>query len=344
VSIRSAVEARTLNALLALPEGVQRRLGGRPDVQDGEPLAADLQLMLRLQRLARKRGLVSQPPLEVSRRDMLENARVVGGRQPIGAVRDLEVAGLPARHYLPSDPVDPSGAGPLLLFFHGGGFLNGDLESHDAPCRVLAEESGVPVLAVEYRCGPETAFPGAFDDAEAAHRWVVDNADSLGADPARLGVAGDSAGGNIAAWTAIAAARAGTPLAWQLLLYPCTDPRRTTKSLQLFEEGYYLTRDFMDHVNDVYLPTATERDDERVQLLATELPQGLAAAYVVTAGFDPLRDEGETYAQRLADAGVAVEVQRFPDQIHGFLNIVGVGSSSRAAVLEIAQHVRKALG
>lgn len=343
MSIRSAIEARTLNALLALPEGVQRRLGGRPDVRDGEPLAADLQLMLRLQRLARKQGLVSQPPLEQSRRDMLENTKVVGGRQPIGAVRDLEVAGLPARHYLPSSPA-VAGAGPLLLFFHGGGFLNGDIESHDAPCRVLAEESGVPVLAIEYRCGPEAAFPAAFDDAVAAHRWVVDNAEALDADPARLGVAGDSAGGNIAAATAIAAARAGTPLAWQLLVYPCTDPRRATKSLELFGEGYYLTRDFMDHVNDIYLPTAAERDDERVRLVAAELPQGLAAAYVVTAGFDPLRDEGETYAQRLADAGVVVEVQRFPDQIHGFLNIVGVGSSSRAAVLEIAQHVRKALG
>lgn len=343
MSIRSAVEARTLSALLALPEHVQRRLGGRPDVRDGEPLAADLQLMLRLQRLARKQGLVSKPPLEKSRRDMLENTRVVGGRQPIGSVRELEVAGLPARHYVPTSPAATSGPGPLLLFFHGGGFLNGDLESHDAPCRVLAEESGVPVLAVEYRCGPEAAFPSAFDDAVAAHRWVVDNADALDADSTRLGVAGDSAGGNIAAWTAIVAARAGTPLAWQLLVYPCTDPRRATTSLELFGEGYYLTRDFMDHVNDIYLPTDAERDDERVQLLRTELPRGLAAAYVVTAGFDPLRDEGETYAGRLADAGVAVELQRFPDQIHGFLNIVGVGSSSRAAVLEIAEHVRKAL-
>lgn len=344
MSIRSAVEARTLATLLSLPERVQRTLGGRPVVLDGEPLAADLQLMLRLQRAARKQGLAGQQPLAEGRREMLENAKLAGGRQPIGAVRDLEVAGLPARHYLPSSPVVPSGPGPLLLFFHGGGFLYGDLDSHDAPCRVLAEQSGVPVLAVDYRIGPEGAFPAAFDDAVAAHRWVVDNPDAVGADPSRLGVAGDSAGGNIAAWVAIDAARAGTPLAWQLLVYPCADPYRATASSELFADGFYLSRAFMDHANATYLPTPAERDDERVNLLATEVPAGLAAAYVVTAGFDPLRDEGEAYARRLSDAGVPVELQRFPDQIHGFLNIVGVGRSSRAGVEEIAEHLRKALG
>lgn len=344
MSLRTVAETRTLELLMGLPERVQRLLGGRPVVRDGEPLAADVQLMLRLQRLAREQGLSGQPPLEKGRRDMLNNARMAGGRQRIGAVRDLEVAGLPARHYVPSSPLVETGPGPLLLFFHGGGFVYGDLDSHDAPCRLLAEESGVPVIAVDYRVGPEGAFPAAFDDTVAAHRWVVDNAGSLGVDPERIGVAGDSAGGNLAAWTAIAAAREGTPLAWQLLIYPCTDPRRATKSLELFGEGFYLSRDFMEHVNDLYLPTAAERDDERVSLLVTEVPQGLAPAYVVTAGFDPLRDEGESYAHRLSDAGVPVELQRFPDQIHGFLNIVGVGRSSRAGVLEITEHVRKALG
>ncbi len=173
---------------------------------------------------------------------------------------------------------------------------------------------------------------------------MVDHAAELGVDPPRIGVGGDSAGGNLAAWLAIRAARSDVPLAWQLLVYPCTDPRRDTESHRLFGEGFYLTRDFIERVNDIFLPTDEDRDDERVRLLAAELPAGLAPAYVVTAGFDPLRDEGEAYARRLADAGVPVELQRFDDQIHGFLNIVGVGRSSRAAVDVVADRLKDALG
>ncbi|WP_408898092.1 alpha/beta hydrolase [Nocardioides sp. R1-1] len=339
MSIRSAVESRALATLMGLPPQAQRLISGRPLVLDGQTLAPDLQVMLRLQRLARKSDLAGTS-LVKGRTDMRENAVLVGGRQPIGSIRDLAVADLPARLYVPSRP---SGSG-LLVFFHGGGFLYGDLVSHDAPCRLLAEESGVRVLAVEYRVGPEAAFPAAFDDAEAALRWVHEHAEELGADPARIGVAGDSAGGNIAAWTAIVAARTGLPLAFQLLVYPCVDNARDTESLRLFGEGLYLTAESMAWFNETYLPRPEDKADERTRLLDVDLPAGLAPAHVVTAGFDPLRDEGEDYARRLADAGVDVELRRYVDQIHGFLNILGVGRSSRAAVREIAGRLRAALG
>lgn len=343
MNVRTTVETLALRSLMGLPEPVQRVLGGRGAVLDGQTLAPDLRLMLRLQQIAR-RGDLGAEEIAAGRAAMRANAAIVGGDQPIGAVRELTVAGLPARHYLPHGARSASRPEPVLVFFHGGGFLYGDLDSHDAPCRLLAEESGVPVLAVEYGVGPESPFPGGFDDAVAAVRWVLEHADELGVDPARVGVAGDSAGGNIAAWTAIAAAREGLPLAFQLLIYPCTDPDRQTESLRLFGQGHYLTAEAIAMFNEIYLPTDQARADERVNLLDIVLPDGLAPAHVVTAGFDPLRDEGESYAARLSEAGVEVDVRRYDDQIHGFLNIVGAGRSSRAAVIEIAARLRAALG
>ena len=343
MNLRTTLEAGALTTLLGLPVAVQRALNRRPLVLDGQTLAPDIQLMLALQRLAR-RGDLGGESLAAGRAAMKANARLAAGVQPIGAVRDLVVAGRPARHYLPSG-VRAAGNGepgtPLLLFFHGGGFLYGDLDTHDAPCRVLAEHSGVPVLSVAYGLGPEDAFPTAFDDGEAALRWVHEHAGELGVDPSRIGVGGDSAGGNIAAWTAIAAARDGIPLAFQLLVYPCTDVDRETESLRLFGEGLYLTASSMEMFTATYLPTPEGRADERVNLLDIALPAGLAPAYVATAGFDPLRDEGEAYARRMAEAGTTVEMRRFADQIHGFLNIVGVGRTSRAAVGEIAGGLRE---
>ncbi|WP_307856004.1 alpha/beta hydrolase [Nocardioides faecalis] len=342
MNLLSSVESRGLRALMGLPDPVLRRLAGKPVVLDGQTLAPDLQLLLRLQRLLRKRGM-EVAELEQGRRDLRDSAVLVGGDQPIGAVRQLEVAGLPARHYLPR-AASGSGAGPLLLFFHGGGFVYGDLDSHDAPCRLLAERSGVPVLSVEYGVGPERAFPGAFDDAEAALGWVLAHADDLGVDPARIAVGGDSAGGQISAWVAIAAARAGIPLAWQLLFYPATHATRDTESLRLFAEDFYLTAEYIAWVTELYLPTAADRDDERMQLVSVEVPDGLAPAYVVTAGFDPLRDEGEQYARHLEAAGVAVELRRCPTQVHGFLNMAGVVRSSRADVLVAADRLGEVLG
>ncbi|WP_395657278.1 alpha/beta hydrolase [Nocardioides sp.] len=338
MSLRERVETFFLRALLALPERVQRWLAGRPVVRDGQTLAVDTQLALRLQRLTRKPGAETMPIPE-GRQAILEHARLTAGHQPIGAVRHLTVAARPARLYVPTGA---PAVGPLLLFFHGGGFLYGDLDSHDAPCRFLAERSGVRVLAVDYRLAPEHPFPAAYDDALAAHRWLVEHATEVGADPARLAVGGDSAGGNLAAGVAVEAARAGLPLAFQLLVYPATDGVRETASAASFAEGFYLTRAFMDLANAEY-GAGVDLRDPRYSPRYADLPAGLAPALVVTAGFDPLRDEGEAYARQLVDAGVPVELRRFPDQIHGFFNIVGVGRSSRAANAAIAARLRAAL-
>jgi acetyl esterase len=177
----------------------------------------------------------------------------------------------------------------------------------------------------------------------AAYRWVVEHVADFGGDPTRLAVGGDSAGGNLAALVALAAAREGLPLAFQLLVYPGTDASRRYESKRLFGRDLYLTEDFMDQVMDWYVPDRADRADPRVSPLLDDIPPGLAPAYVATAGFDPLRDEGEAYARKLADAGVEVELRRFADQIHGFLSVVGVGRSAKAASAEVAARLAAAL-
>ena len=326
---------------MGLPERVQRVLAGRRVVRDGQTLAPDVQMMLWMQKLAREPGPETLP-VEEGRRAVLRQSAMVGGAQPVGAVRDLPTGGRPARLYVPSGDRAQS-PGPLLVFFHGGGWVYGDLDSHDAPCRFLAERAGVRVLSVDYRLAPEHPFPAAYDDCLAAYRWVVDHASELGADPGRLAVGGDSAGGCLAATTALAAAEDGLPVAAQMLIYPGTDMRGGTESRAMFGDGFYLTTEFIDLARSLYVPDPNTHDDPRVSPLVAKLPVGLAPAYVVTAGFDPLRDEGEAYARKLAEAGVEVELRRFPDQIHGFLNVVGVGRSSRAAMAEIAVKLRAAL-
>lgn len=336
--LRTKLERLGLAAAMALPERAQRVLAGRPVRVDGNQLATDVQLMLRMQRLAGLPG-AEEVPVAEGREVVRATAAHTAGDQPIGSVRSLVVADLPARLYVPTGA---PAVGPLLVFFHGGGFWCGDLESHDGPCRFLAETAGVRVLAVDYRLAPEHPFPAACDDATAAYAWTVEHAGELGADPARLGVGGDSAGGNLAAGVAIEAARHGWPCAVQLLVYPATQSRRQTRSFELFSEGFYLTRGFMDRADQTYSP-GVPADEPRLSPMHAELPDGLAPALVYTAGFDPLRDEGEAYAERLRAAGVDVDLTRFGDQIHGFLNIVGVGRTSRAANHRIARDLAASL-
>lgn len=341
MNLRTTVERSLLSTMLGLPEPVQRRLAGPPVVIDGQRLATDTQLLLRLQKLSGKKGAETMPVPE-GRVALKEHTALPGGDQPIGQVRDLVAAGLPARLYTP-EALTTDRQSPLLVFFHGGGFMYGDLDTHDAPCRFLAERAGVKVLAIDYRLAPEHPFPAAFDDSVAAFEWAAEHAADLGCDPERIAVGGDSAGGNLAAVVAIEAARASLPCVFQLLVYPCTDCTRPGASPRLFGEGFYLTKAFMDLANDCYLGTATDPRDPRVSPLFADLPEGLAPAFVATAGFDPLRDEGEEYAAKLAAAGVPVEVKRYADQIHGFFNVVGVGRTSRAAVGEIAAKLKAAL-
>jgi acetyl esterase len=338
------VEPAALRALLGLPTPVQRALAGRPVTLDGQRLDTETQWMLRLRRLLREPAAETLPTAQ-ARAAILRQCRLVGGVQPVGETRDLQLPGadgpVPARLYVPCSRVGDARPAPLLFFVHGGGLMYGDLDSHDPLCRFLAERADVRVLSLDYRLAPEHPFPAAVDDCWASFRWLAEHAEELGADPDRLAVGGDSAGGYLGAVTAILAAGAGIPVRFQLLVYPVTNMAERSDSRRLFGEGFFLTTAFMDLAEASYLSETDDRRDPRVSVHFTEeLPAGLAPAFVATAGFDPLRDEGEAYARLLADAGVGVEMKRYPGFIHGFANIVGVGRSNRAAVAEIAAKLK----
>ena len=340
----SRVESGLLRAVMGLPTPVVRTLAGRPVLVDGQVLDPETQLLLRLERLTREPPIATLP-IEQGRRAMRRQTRLAGGRQPIGAVRDLEVptpAGpMPARLYVPTGSTGPS---PLLVFLHGGGMVYGDLDTHDPVCRFLAERAGVRVLALDYRLAPEHRYPAAVDDCWAGYQWAVEHADELGVDPDRVAVGGDSAGGTLSAVVAIRAAQAGVPCAFQLLVYPATNFVDVSESRQMFNRDYYLDQTFLDLAIESYLGPDTDRADPDVSVQLTEkIPDNLAPALIVTAGYDPLRDEGETYARTLAEAGVRVELHRYPGFIHGFFNVVGVGRSTRAAVAEIAAKLKAGL-
>ena len=340
-------EPAVFRALLGLPPVVQRRLAGRPVIVEGQVLDPETQWMLRLKDLLREPGAETLPVAQ-ARRAIVRQSRLVGGRQPIGETRDLTVPGadepVPARLYVPRSRAGSGAPGPMLFFVHGGGMMYGDLDSHDAVCRFLAERADVRVLSVDYRLAPEHPFPAAVDDCWASYQWVSEHAAELGADPQRIAVGGDSAGGYLSAVVAILAAQAGVPVRYQLLVYPVTNMADKSESRRTFGEGFILTTAFMDLAERSYLRPEQDRRDPKVSVYFTEkVPEDLAPAYVVTAGFDPLRDEGEAYARLLADNGVPVEMKRYPGFIHGFFNLVGVGRSSRAAVAEIAARLKAAV-
>jgi acetyl esterase len=253
-------------------------------------------------------------------------------------VRELTIEGatgpLRARHYA---PVGTGSAEPLLVFFHGGGFVLGDLDTHDAPCRLLCRHAPMHVLAVDYRLAPEHPFPAAIEDAVAAFHWAALHAEQLGADAARVCVGGDSAGGNLTAVLAQQVRRTGGPTpAAQLLVYPNLDSSLGSRSAELFASGFVLdTKDrrwFTRH----YVPDGVDRADPRLSPLRVADVSGLCPAYIVTAGFDPLRDEAEAYASKLVEAGVHAILRRHEGFVHGFLNMVGVSPASRAIAIEIA--------
>lgn len=344
-SVDRWVKARGVRAAMGLPPTLQRVMTLRATKVDGQRLAPEIQIMLCLRRLAREPA-VEDHPVEEGRALMLTQARMVAGDQPIGAVRHLRVPGpagpMPARLYRPSGRLGHENV-PTMLFLHGGGWVYGDLDSHDAVCRFLAERARIQMLAVEYRLAPQAPFPAAVEDAIAAYRWLTEHTDEVGADPERLAVGGDSAGGNLAAVVAIEAARRGWALRHQMLVYPATDFVERRASRDLFGEGFYLTDRFMDQAEEWYCGDHDRSDPRLSPFRTAELPAGMAPALVVTAAFDPLRDEGEAYANKLREAGVEVELIRFDGLIHGFFNMVGAGRATRAAVQQIAAKVAEAL-
>lgn len=256
----------------------------------------------------------------------------------ITEIRNLEAPGphgpIPLRLY--RDGPDPAPRS-VLVFFHGGGWVIGDLDTHDVVCRQLARKTGAAIIAVDYRMGPEEKFPAAVDDAIAATAWIAKNAATLNVDAGRLAVGGDSAGGNLATVVAIDARDLhGPAIALQALIYPSTLIDSTAESQHLFAEGYGLNSAMMAYFRAHYLASKADRADWRASPMLAKSFANLPPALIITAGFDPLRDDGETYAVRLAQAGVPVTLKRFPGQIHGFLLMGRIIPQAADAIEDIA--------
>ena len=278
-------------------------------------------------------------------------AAVVGFRdlmcaeEPVAKVEDRTVPGpagdIPVRVY---SPAADRGL-PVLLYFHGGGWVIGTLDLVDPLCRALANRAGCVVVSVDYRMAPEHRYPAAAEDCYAATRWVADHAAELGGDPARVAVAGDSAGGNLAAVVSLMAkARGGPSLAYQLLIYPVTNHDLSTPSYEQNADGYVLTRDSMIWFWGHYLADESDGKEPFASPLQAEDLSGLPPATVITAGYDPLRDEGDAYAHRLEEAGVAVRHRPFPGMIHGFCWMAGAVEQGMVAIEQSAADLRQAFG
>jgi acetyl esterase len=266
--------------------------------------------------------------------------------QPVAQVRELTADGphgpIAMRLYRPAP--ETSDALPVLVYFHGGGWVIGDLDTHDALCRALANGSGCAVVSVDYRMGPEHRFPAAVDDCLAATYWVRRNAGALNVNPDKLAVGGDSAGGNLAAVIALAARNAGDlPVAYQLLIYPATVQRRVTRSGAVNGQGLLLTVDSMRYFHDHYIDDDRHDHDWRAAPLLCDDLGRLPPALVLTAGFDPLRDEGIEYAHRLTQAGNRATLISFERQIHGFITMGTVIDEAEEAVAMCAAALKRAL-
>lgn len=273
-------------------------------------------------------------------------AAAAGPKLQLAAVEDLNVKGpagpIPARFYEPLC-IGIEGR-PLIVYFHGGGWTIGDLDTCDSVCRFLAANVPATVLSVAYRLAPEHPFPAAIDDALAAFRWASTESARLGVDPSRIAVAGDSAGGNLAAAVSLLARDDGGPSpAMQALIYPITDAVGGQQSRDTYAKGFLLSKADMDWFEGHYLPPGVDHADPRVSVLRADDLAGLPPAYMATAGFDPLRDEGEAYAARMQEAGVTVALRRHPGLIHGFANMTAVSPTARAAMFELAGAVRMGL-
>jgi len=263
----------------------------------------------------------------------------------VGEVADGAFAGpsgeIRFRRYRPFG----AAAGPLpaLIYYHGGGFVIGNLDTHDSTCRRLANKSRCLVIAIDYRLAPEHPFPAPIDDGVAAFRYIRDNAASFGADATRLAVGGDSAGGAIAAVVCQACRDAGEKMpAFQMLIYPATDSSKQSRSRREFAEGYFLTKDLIDWFWKAYVPATTDLGDLRLSPLLARDFLNLPPAFVLTAGYDPLRDEGRAYADRLIDAGVKTTYVNYPGTIHGFFSLTrflsqGLRANDEAAAV-LAAH------
>ena len=332
----AAARARRILDVMAIDETIRRFLAGLklPDVQ--VPDFSGLDWSQSTQRLRQSFYRASRA-IEADAPQMAEISTL-----PIDGAEGT----LKGRLYTPLGA--GIGAGPGIVFYHGGGFVLGDLDSHDVICRRLAHASRCRVLSVDYRLAPENRFPAAHEDAEAAWHWTLERAEYFALDPERLAVAGDSAGGNLAAFVCQQMNRTSGPMpAFQLLAYPLVqliDIR--TKPMTFQESGFFISPNLFDYFRDAYLEHETDRMDPRVSpLFADEADfRGLPPAHFVLCGWDPLKDEGRAYADKLASFGVPVTVREHPGMVHGFMNLTAVSFPARDAIHAAGEVVGRALG
>jgi len=291
--------------------------------------------------------MAAAPPIHTltptQAREMMKAMFVSGPEEPVAHVENRGIPGpqgdIPIRIYTPTG----QSPFPILVFFHGGGWVLGDLDTCDAFCRSLANQVGCVVVSVDYRLAPEHPFPAAPEDCYAATRWMADHAAELNGDASRIAVGGDSAGGNLAAIIPqMARDRGGPPLVFQLLIYPATDLRMNTPSITENGEGYGLTRQdiiwFLNH----YVKSEEEKTNPLASPFLTSDLSGLPPALVITAEFDPLRDEGEAYAKRLKEAGGIVTISRYDGMIHGFVSMASFLDRGKQGLQECIAALRAA--
>ncbi|HWS46787.1 MAG TPA: alpha/beta hydrolase [Acidimicrobiia bacterium] len=266
---------------------------------------------------------------------------LAGDPEPVFAIDDRDAGGVPVRIYRPS----PDPGLPVIVYLHGGGWTIGSVEQFDPITRQVANAAGAIVVSVDYRLAPEHPFPAGLEDCWHALRWTAEHASTFGGDGSRLAVMGDSAGGNLAAVCALQARDAGSPdLALQVLVYPVTDCDFTTSSYRENGDGYLLTEEQMRWFFSCYVRDGTDPTDWRVSPLRARDVHGVAPALVLTAEYDPLRDEGEAYARKLAEEGVAVHKHRYDGMVHAFFGLSATFDAGREAVTRVGTAARRAFG
>ena len=334
--------AARLTAYLPAPAQVRlaRLMGYKHDYYGLDP---HIRLLLAVRQLEGDNALVTKDSAHSRRKFKAEMASIATRPTPVTAVKDFSIEGpagkVPVRHYQP-EQVDSA---PLLVFYHGGGFVVGDLDTYDEVCRLLCQHGNMHVLSIDYRLAPEHPAPAAIEDSIAALKWAKANAASLGADPKKVTVGGDSAGGNLAAVVSQQTKQTDAAPAAQLLIYPVVDFVNEYDSHKKFVEGLFLNDLDMAEATNAYVGTSKLAiHNPLVSPLLGNL-DNLPPALIVTADFDVLRDEGEKYAQRMLESGSQVVAERVTDQGHGFINITSINRGAKQATIKVAKDFRQLL-
>lgn len=343
-NLSTRVLAALSRAITYSPEALLR-LPARRKNRHGETLDPDVNVSLKALHVVHTKQYW-EVTIEAARQMIDDEAFMAAGRPlEVGSVTEHYVRGVRVRHYRPKGAESPETQLPTVVYLHGGGWTLGSLDSHDSTCRWLCNRGEVAVLSVDYRLAPEHPFPAGFDDAYAVVDAAMNSGEVSGVDANRVAVAGDSAGGNLA--TAVCLRRRDEKLAQpaiQVLIVPVTNlTKPRSESYREFSTGLFLTSDQMDWYESQYMRREEDRENSYVSPLLAADVSGIAPAYVAVAGFDPLRDEGEAYARKLAEHGVAVTYRRYAGLVHPFANSTGVWSGARSAMDEIVGAIRSAL-